>query len=1171
MKVYLAFLLILSLIFLPNVWFSNYVFGTHNQDELEYDKTKVDMIDNHDMFSEIFSWGYNNLINSITFTDSLKIKQGLIGNSVYFNGKNDFVTLEIRDDGKTSKLLLSTFVKPNFTNANNEMTIIKNDNAFALTLINRDNHYAKFSIFIDDRWVSIVSPIPIKEDWTHLIAEFDGFSIKLLINGVEPVEKNLVEPSVGNLNDYKKFINLDQDIVFGTDKTRNVLTKQYSGYIDGTQIYTDKFSAIQVFLKESSDTDTVEPINQTSVEPINQTSVEPINQTSVEPINQTSVEPINQTSVEPINQTSVEPIEISPQIIENFKLDNADNVEILGRQPKNQSEVIFDGAQIIENDGDSTKELLHFTISSWVKPDYDKGSADFAIISKEKTFALGIHNVIPPPKTAWFTVFDGIKWNTVASSTEIGEEWTNIVATYDGSLIRLYVNGNLENTLDISIPYFTIYGKFLEIPRGAIESDSELTIGGAHRHSADTHEVSNLYSGKINQILLLNSTLTDEQISAEYAKDLPQYQSLDKELSIEELTEIIRQEQNQTSTSIISQNYTLPEILEPTVSPQLVPVDGNYMITEDAELHLEFYSESDSLLKELSEIDSATTSLLVETQQIMDSIDADSAILSNPLGFLFELERLIPNADGAQPNDIEILKASLISLQSKLSNLKSKIEELKATGNLDINDIKDLKAQLKETINEIKSIASQLEKANLKSQGTDLKSSADSAEKTNDLVTPEKQQGKWKDNEEEIHTTVLDAYGNPINLNVSYEKIVDGKFNLRISPNSDTKPGVYKIVSTIFVNGEEHIVENEFAWGLVSLNTKKSTYKPGETAEFVVVVLDNQGHPIGDATLSMDITDPNSQITHLSSNNGITPGDETGLYDAEFATGEEGIYTVDINAKANGIDTNFSTTFDVKSFVEYDIIRTAQSKVDPTTNPNSFDVMIDIESFVGSDPVTITESIPAVLDVVTDGKVNTFVDRKIITWDRDLVGNKTSIKYSYSVPYDFPSLYDLGPLQITYENKQTFYETRPWFVANDPNVDVAGVPTTPSATLVPVSDITCITTGNPKWTLTTGTTCTANLTDDTDSPDTNTITTGGAITAETVLTTTTATIKDATISIYASTSSTANWVTTVQPTWRYANTTTIAVGNIHTLTTTPTLFPSDFISLSSTPGSGVAT
>src|SRR3989344_2742824 len=135
----------------------------------------------------------------------------------------------------------------------------------------------------------------------------------------------------------------------------------------------------------------------------------------------------------------------------------------------------------------------------------------------------------------------------------------------------------------------------------------------------------------------------------------------------------------------------------------------------------------------------------------------------------------------------------------------------------------------------------------------------------------------------------------------------------------------------------------------------------------------------------MDITDPNSQITHLSSNNGITPGDETGLYDAEFVTGEEGIYTIDINAKANGIDTNFSTTFDVKSFVEFDIIRTAQSKIDPTTNPNSFDVVIDIESFVEADSITITEYVPAVFSVKTDAKVTRSGDKFVLTWNKNLI------------------------------------------------------------------------------------------------------------------------------------------------------------------------------------------
>ena len=40
-------------------------------------------------------------------------------------------------------------------------------------------------------------------------------------------------------------------------------------------------------------------------------------------------------------------------------------------------------------------------------------------------------------------------------------------------------------------------------------------------------------------------------------------------------------------------------------------------------------------------------------------------------------------------------------------------------------------------------------------------------------------------------------------------------------PDADTKPGLYKIVTTLTVDGVEHVVESEFAWGLVSLNTDK--------------------------------------------------------------------------------------------------------------------------------------------------------------------------------------------------------------------------------------------------------------------------------------------------------------------------------------------------------------
>ena len=134
---------------------------------------------------------------------------------------------------------------------------------------------------------------------------------------------------------------------------------------------------------------------------------------------------------------------------------------------------------------------------------------------------------------------------------------------------------------------------------------------------------------------------------------------------------------------------------------------------------------------------------------------------------------------------------------------------------------------------------------------------------------------------------------------------------------------------------------------------KKSIYTPGETAEFVIVVLDNIGQPVCDANLSMIISDPSLRNHALSSGNGIVANQECGLYDAKFVTVEEGTHQVNIQADADGINTNFATTFDVSSYFEFDIIRTAQSKIDPISNPNSFDVKVDIESFNGANSVQI--------------------------------------------------------------------------------------------------------------------------------------------------------------------------------------------------------------------------
>ena len=294
------------------------------------------------------------------------------------------------------------------------------------------------------------------------------------------------------------------------------------------------------------------------------------------------------------------------------------------------------------------------------------------------------------------------------------------------------------------------------------------------------------------------------------------------------------------------------------------------------------------------------------------------------------------------------------------------------------------------------------------------------------------QSGEWQSNSEGIKIQLLDPHGTQISANATFAKIREGKFDIKISSSRYGKPGLYTAIVELTKNGKKYMSQTQFAWGLTIVNTDKSIYKPGQTADLTIVVLDNAGRPVCNSQISMNILSPDLTGTLLSSNNGIVRDPSCGVYDAQYTTSTEGNYTVNVSVSTpNGI-THFSTYFLAKNNYDFDIIRTADSKIDPINNPNLFNVKIDIGSFVNAQNLTIKEFVPAVFNVTTDAAVQTVGDTKVLTWNRDLTGNRTSVQYSYSVPLDFPQLYALGPVQITYGNGGNFTEARQWFVANDP-------------------------------------------------------------------------------------------------------------------------------------------
>ena len=139
----------------------------------------------------------------------------------------------------------------------------------------------------------------------------------------------------------------------------------------------------------------------------------------------------------------LEPEVILPDAIDSLRFDHfdKDNISFEGGVAILEQEnnaVMFDGKNDhLVLDSDLPSKLKSFTVSAWVKPDYTDGSAVFSVIGKSDAFQLFINNNLKPEKIATFEVYDGIKWHTVQSTSQIDEQWTHLSATFSNNFIQM--------------------------------------------------------------------------------------------------------------------------------------------------------------------------------------------------------------------------------------------------------------------------------------------------------------------------------------------------------------------------------------------------------------------------------------------------------------------------------------------------------------------------------------------------------------------------------------------------------------------------------------------------------------------------------------------------------------------------------------------------------------
>ncbi len=254
--------------------------------------------------------------------------------------------------------------------------------------------------------------------------------------------------------------------------------------------------------------------------------------------------------------------------------------------------------------------------------------------------------------------------------------------------------------------------------------------------------------------------------------------------------------------------------------------------------------------------------------------------------------------------------------------------------------------------------------------------------------------------------------------------------------HTQTKPGTYEVTAAGQTTaGQEFRVSNSFAWGAIAVNTTKSLYEPGETAQLQVGVVDSVGHTLCTAPLQLQVTDPLGHAVDVPYNTSAScQGDNYNSepdYMSTYTTGVAGTYMLRASIKDTGYSVQ--TSFKVQENAPFSVQRSGLTRLYPT---HSYGMQLQVTpraNFVG----TVREVLPAadftVTSVTGNGTVTKSANDVTIVWNVNWkAGVAQQLAYAFLPPVHSPAFYALQPARfIDTSNKTIFSEARGWQYVDD--------------------------------------------------------------------------------------------------------------------------------------------
>lgn len=253
------------------------------------------------------------------------------------------------------------------------------------------------------------------------------------------------------------------------------------------------------------------------------------------------------------------------------------------------------------------------------------------------------------------------------------------------------------------------------------------------------------------------------------------------------------------------------------------------------------------------------------------------------------------------------------------------------------------------------------------------------------------------------------------------------------------QPGIYTYEKiTRYEDGSEEVEQDSFAYGLISINTKKPLYKENEVSEMLIVVLDRWGFLVDDAEITLEITKPSNETLVLTSQSGqIFKTENIGVYETSLLTDEIGKYSLYAQVELEDMIVDITSFFNVVESYPFNIIRDVPVTIDPWLGPfrNDFDIS-NVDSAY-DDIFNFTEIFSSDFDINDTNAhiIETINDTTYLKW----IDIDTDFEpyYIAQTPLVTPYLYYLGNSWID-SKIETFYENRSWLFAIDPAAEVCG-------------------------------------------------------------------------------------------------------------------------------------